>query len=70
MYIGAALVLGGYGLFERSAAVTMLSLAFLLVFHLFVVLVEEPGLECRFGESYIAYKRHVHRWLPRQPAPS
>ncbi len=70
MYIGAALVLGGYGLFERSAAVTMLSLAFLLVFHLFVVLVEEPGLERRFGESYIAYKRHVHRWLPRQPAPS
>jgi len=70
MYIGAALVLGGYGLWERSAAIVIFALVFLLVFHLFVVLVEEPGLERRFGESYIAYKRVVHRWLPRAPAPS
>jgi protein-S-isoprenylcysteine O-methyltransferase Ste14 len=70
MYIGAAFVLGGYGLWERSAAVTMFALAFLLIFHVFVVLVEEPGLERRFGESYLAYKRAVHRWLPRPPQPS
>jgi phospholipid methyltransferase len=70
MYIGAALVLGGYGLLERSAAIAIFALAFLLVFHVFVVLVEEPGLERRFGESYLAYKRAVHRWLPRPPQPS
>ena len=70
MYIGAALVLAGYGLWERSPAVAMFTLAFLLIFHLFVVLVEEPGLERRFGESYLAYKRKVHRWLPRRPASS
>jgi protein-S-isoprenylcysteine O-methyltransferase Ste14 len=35
-----------------------------------VVLVEEPGLERRFGESYLAYKRAVRRWLPRPPQPS
>jgi protein-S-isoprenylcysteine O-methyltransferase Ste14 len=67
MYIGAALVLAGYGLWERSAAVGLFSLAFLAIFHVFVVLVEEPGLERRFGESYIAYKRAVHRWLPGVP---
>jgi steroid 5-alpha reductase family enzyme len=70
MYIGAAFVLGGYGLFERSASIAMFALVFLLIFHLFVVLVEEPGLERRFGESYLSYKKTVHRWLPRLPAPS
>ena len=70
MYIGAACVLGGYGLWERSAAIAIFALAFLLVFHVFVVLVEEPGLERRFGESYLAYKRAVRRWLPRPPQPS
>lgn len=70
MYIGAALVLAGYGLWERSGAITMFALAFLLFFHVFVVLVEEPGLERRFGESYLAYKRDVRRWLPRRPPAS
>ncbi len=70
MYIGAALVLAGYGLWERSAAIALFALVFFLVFHLFVVLVEEPGLERRFGESYRAYRRAVRRWLPRPPAPS
>jgi len=70
MYIGAALVLAGYGLWQRSAAIAIFALAFLLLFHIFVVLVEEPGLERRFGESYLAYKRSVRRWLPRPPASS
>jgi protein-S-isoprenylcysteine O-methyltransferase Ste14 len=30
------------------------------------LLVEEPGLERRFGEEYRAYKRAVPRWLPRR----
>ncbi len=28
-------------------------------------LVEEPGLEKRFGEEYVRYKQHVPRWIPR-----
>ena len=67
MYIGGALVLAGYGLFQRSAAVALLSLGFLLVMHLFVLFLEEPGLEQRFGASYVAYKLAVNRWLPRAP---
>ncbi len=27
---------------------------------------EEPGLERRFGEEYLVYKRNVPRWLPRR----
>ena len=26
---------------------------------------EEPGLEKRFGETYLDYERHVPRWLPK-----
>jgi protein-S-isoprenylcysteine O-methyltransferase Ste14 len=70
MYIGAALVLAGYGLFVGSVSVLLLSLAFLIVMHLFVILGEEAGLERRFGESYLAYKRAVNRWVPRVPRPS
>jgi protein-S-isoprenylcysteine O-methyltransferase Ste14 len=65
MYIGGALVLAGYGLFQRSATVLLLSAGFLLIMHLFVLFLEEPGLDQRFGPSYIAYKHAVNRWLPR-----
>jgi protein-S-isoprenylcysteine O-methyltransferase Ste14 len=67
MYIGGALVLAGYGLFQRSASVLLLSVGFLLLMHLFVLFLEEPGLEQRFGGSYVAYKEAVNRWLPRAP---
>ena len=67
MYIGGALVLAGYGLFERSPSVLLLAAGFLLTMHLFVLFLEEPGLEQRFGASYTAYKQAVNRWLPRPP---
>ena len=67
MYIGAALVLAGYGLFQRSASILLLSVGFLVTMHLFVLLLEEPGLERRFGDDYVAYKQAVNRWLPRVP---
>jgi protein-S-isoprenylcysteine O-methyltransferase Ste14 len=70
MYIGAALLLAGYGLLEGSAAIALLSILLLLAAHVFVVLVEEPGLQRRFGESYLAYKRDVRRWLPRRRPPA
>ena len=65
MYIGAALFLAGYGLWEGSVSIALLSLVLLFAAHAFVLLVEEPGLERRFGESYLAYKRATNRWLPR-----
>jgi protein-S-isoprenylcysteine O-methyltransferase Ste14 len=64
MYEGGALLLLGFGLYLRSAAVLLLALLFILVVHVFVVLVEEPGLERRFGETYLQYKRSVNRWWP------
>ena len=65
MYIGALILLVGYGLRYRSVSILLLAASMLLVIHLFVVLIEEPGLERRFGDSYREYKRTVNRWLPR-----
>ena len=31
----------------------------------YIPLVEEPGLEKRFGGEYVRYKQHVPRWIPR-----
>lgn len=67
MYVGAFLVLFGYGLVARSPSVLGLAGLALLVFHLFVIFVEEPSLARRFGDGYAAYRRATNRWLPRVP---
>ncbi len=45
-----------------GASVWEYALLVLILFHLFVVLYEEPVLESQFGESYRAYRRAVPRW--------
>lgn len=65
MYLGALTVLAGFGLWERSISMLLFPLPLALVVHLFVFYLEEPGLERRFGESYLEYKKSVNRWLPR-----
>jgi protein-S-isoprenylcysteine O-methyltransferase Ste14 len=67
MYVGAAAVILGAGLWLASPAIVLLALAFLVIMHLFVVLYEEPALADRFGASYQRYRSSVHRWLVRRP---
>jgi protein-S-isoprenylcysteine O-methyltransferase Ste14 len=64
MYIGGFTVLFGFGLYERSVAILLFTLPWLLSAHLFVVLYEEPHLRSMFGTPYNAYCRSVRRWLP------
>lgn len=66
MYIGGLLIFFGFGMMERSPSIMLLAVVVSIGFHLFVVLFEEPGLERRFGESYLAYKNQVGRWFPRR----
>jgi len=68
MYIGGFGVLLGVGLVLRSPSIVALAGAFLLLFHLFVVLYEEHALAARFGEPYRRYRAQVHRWLPSRPS--
>lgn len=67
MYIGGTLLLAGFGLWHRSAVMTLFAGVFLLAAHCFVRFVEEPGLEERFGEEYRRYRERVNRWLPTPP---
>jgi protein-S-isoprenylcysteine O-methyltransferase Ste14 len=67
MYIGGLILLVGFGLWQRSFSMLFFSVLAALIVHLFVVLVEEPNLEQRFGGSYLEYKRNVNRWLPARP---
>lgn len=67
MYIGAALVLAGAALFYDSLWLFAYAASFLIVFHLFVVLYEEPTLRRTFGPDYAAYCHHVRRWWPLMP---
>jgi protein-S-isoprenylcysteine O-methyltransferase Ste14 len=64
MYIGGWLMILGLGLLRHSLSIAVFSFICLLLTHLFVVLYEEPGLEKRFGESYLRYKKSVNRWIP------
>jgi protein-S-isoprenylcysteine O-methyltransferase Ste14 len=64
MYIGGFFVLAGFGLYERSPAILLFALPWLLLAHLFVVFYEEPHLRSKFGSPYDAYYRSVRRWLP------
>jgi protein-S-isoprenylcysteine O-methyltransferase Ste14 len=56
--LGEALVFGSVSLLLWFAAV-------LAVNAVYFPLVEEPGLERRFGADYRAYRGNVPRWLPR-----
>jgi protein-S-isoprenylcysteine O-methyltransferase Ste14 len=68
MYVGGLLLLAGFGLVLRSPAIVLMAAGATVLAHLFVVLVEEPGLRNRFGESYQRYAASVNRWLPRPPS--
>lgn len=59
--LGAVILSGCLALFVYWGAV-------LLVNMIYIPLLEEPGLERRFGEEYRRYKRCVPRWIPRWTA--
>jgi protein-S-isoprenylcysteine O-methyltransferase Ste14 len=67
MYLGALLVLIGFGLWHASLAMLLLALPALALAHFFVVLYEEPTLRRRFGLPYVAYLARVRRWIPTPP---
>jgi protein-S-isoprenylcysteine O-methyltransferase Ste14 len=58
MLLGEALHLG-------SRVVAVWAATFLVFNHIYFALLEEPGLERRFGAAYVEYKAAVPRWIPR-----
>ena len=58
LLLGESIVFGSYALLAWTAAAW-------LIWHLTVVLYEEPGLRARFDGAYDDYTRSVPRWIPR-----
>jgi protein-S-isoprenylcysteine O-methyltransferase Ste14 len=69
IYVSVLLVLLGEGIVFQS--VTLLIYAWMMwtLFHLFVVIYEEPNLKRRFGSAFEAYSQTVPRWIPRVNSP-
>lgn len=65
MYASVLLVLFGESLFFTSRRLLQYGVGVAVMFHLFVMLYEEPTLKEKFGESYVEYCRTVPRWIPR-----
>jgi protein-S-isoprenylcysteine O-methyltransferase Ste14/ketosteroid isomerase-like protein len=60
-----AFLLGEAVLFG-SPALLIWCAAFFAINWAWFALYEEPGLERRFGDEYLAYRRNVPRWIPRR----
>jgi protein-S-isoprenylcysteine O-methyltransferase Ste14 len=65
MSLGATALFAGLGLWLPSISVLLFSAILFVIFHFVAVRIEEPGLEKRFGSSYLVYKQAVGRWIPK-----
>jgi len=65
MISGVLITLLGESLAVGSLGILAWAGFFFLINSAYFYFSEEKGLERRFGEEYIEYKRNVPRWLPR-----
>lgn len=63
IYVALLLIYTGIGVTANAPAVVALLPVLFAVLHFGVVLREEDYLECKFGESYLAYRQAVPRWF-------
>jgi protein-S-isoprenylcysteine O-methyltransferase Ste14 len=66
MISGVFWILLGEALAFGSAALLAWWGIFVVINAIYIPLIEEPGLERRFGSDYVAYKKNVPRWIPRR----
>lgn len=69
MYIAVVLIILGWALGFHSLPLVAFAFATLVVFHLRVVLGEEPWLARTHGDRWITYRERVPRWLSLRPVP-
>jgi len=65
MITGALLLLLAEALFFHSWPIAAWLILFFVGNAIYFPLVEEKGLEKRFGDEYLKYKSRVPRWIPR-----
>ena len=67
MYVGCVTMLLGEAFLFASFPLLIHAVCTFTCVNIFVHYYEEPVLRRQFGESYVAYTRSVHRWIPRRP---
>ena len=65
MISGVVFVLAGEAVLLGSPPLALWFAAVVVTNAVYLPLVEEPGLRCRFGEDYELYVANVPRWFPR-----
>ena len=65
MILGVIIVLLGEALAAGSWRILAWAAAFFAINTVYFVMLEEPGLEKRFGAEYVRYTQNVPRWIPR-----
>jgi protein-S-isoprenylcysteine O-methyltransferase Ste14 len=65
MYVAVVSAILGQGLLLGNTRVLEYGALVWLLFHLFVLLYEEPFLRSSFGPEYRAFCAEVPRWIPR-----
>lgn len=66
MYIAVISILLGWAIGFGSWVLTLYAVAVAILFHLRVILHEEPWLEKEFGEEWARYRDDVPRWFGRR----
>ncbi len=65
MLLSVLSILLGEGIFFGSFPILIWCGSFWFINTIYFIWFEEPGLEKRFGGSYLEYKKNVRRWIPR-----
>jgi protein-S-isoprenylcysteine O-methyltransferase Ste14 len=65
MILSILIILLGEATAFGSEELYLLAVIFFIINTLYFRFSEEPGLERRFGEEYLEYKKNVPRWIPR-----
>lgn len=65
MYVAVVSVILGQGLILGNISLLVYAALVWLLFHLFVLVYEEPTLRASFGPEYEAFCAAVPRWIPR-----
>lgn len=66
MITAVCTMLAGEALYFHSAPIGWWFLFVVALNHAYFIVLEEPGLEARFGDEYARYRAAVPRWIPRR----
>jgi protein-S-isoprenylcysteine O-methyltransferase Ste14 len=70
MYVAVVAIVLGQAILFWNLPLLGYAAGLWIVFHFFVLLVEEPGLRRSYGPAFEAYADAVPRWIPRVPPPA